>query len=211
MTTTAPTSPNSWPDLGEDEVVEGVGDRDHALAQAPAGDAAGPERQQALDGVEARPERVGPGVEPGPDPLHLVAAQPDEDRRHERATAQQAPRCSRFAPATKNIMKRRQGDDRGRAEVRLPEHEDADRREDDQEWHRAAPEPVDLRAALGEPVGEIDDERELGDLRGVDGRQPGQLEPAGRAADDDVELRPRNQHQEQDERAPRNGTDARRR
>ena len=43
-------------------------------------------------------------------------------------------------------------------------------------------------AALGEPVREIDDQRELGDLGRVDGRQRAELQPARRAADDDVEL-----------------------
>ena len=43
-------------------------------------------------------------------------------------------------------------------------------------------------APLGEPVGQVDDQRELGELGRVDGRQRAELEPARRAADDDVEL-----------------------
>ena len=51
--------------------------------------------------------------------------------------------------------------------------------------------PPDPRAALRQPVGEVDDERELGDLGGVDGRQRPELQPARRTADDDVEARAR--------------------
>ena len=51
---------------------------------------------------------------------------------------------------------------------------------------RPAPEPADPGAPLREPVGEVDDERELGDLGRVDGRQRTELEPARRPADDDA-------------------------
>ena len=66
---------------------------------------------------------------------------------------------------------RGQRDDHRRAEVRLLEHERGDRREDEQERDRPRPEPTDPGATLGEPVGEVDDQRELGELGRVDRRQ----------------------------------------
>ena len=49
------------------------------LSPSPAAeDPAEPEREQALDRVEAGPERIRPRVEQGLDPLDLVAAQPDQ-------------------------------------------------------------------------------------------------------------------------------------
>ena len=53
------------------------------------------------------------------------------------------------------------------------------------------PEAADLGPALGEPVGQVDDQRQLGDLGRVDGRQRSELQPARRAADHDVEARAR--------------------
>ena len=60
-----------------------------------------------------------------------------------------------------------------------------------QERDRARPEAADLRPALGEPVGEVDDQRQLRELGRVDRRQRPELQPARRAADDDVEARRR--------------------
>ena len=50
------------------------------------------------------------------------------------------------------------------------------------------PEAPDAAAPLREPVGEVDDQRELHELGRVDRRQRTDLEPACRAADDDVDL-----------------------
>ena len=61
-----------------------------------------------------------------------------------------------------------------------------------------AQKPLDPRAALGEPVGEIDDQGELGELGRVDRRAAGELEPARRTADHDVELRHEHEHQQDD-------------
>ncbi len=72
-----PDEPELLADDREDEVVPGVREVQPAgraaLAQARPQDAAEPEREEALDRVEARTERVAPGVEPGPDPLELIA------------------------------------------------------------------------------------------------------------------------------------------
>ena len=84
-----------------------------------------------------------------------------------------AARWKRFAPATKNIVNAvrvmtivvpRSGS--------LKTSSD-DRRDDDEERDRPAPEPADASATLGEPVGEVDDQRELGELGRVDrGQRP---------------------------------------
>ena len=54
-----------------------------------------------------------------------------------------------------------------------------------------AQKPRTRAAPLGEPVGEVDDQRELRELGRVDRRQRPDLEPARRAADHDVDLRAR--------------------
>ena len=58
------------------------------------------------------------------------------------------------------------------------QHETDDRTDEEQERHRAADEALDPRAALREPAREVDDERELRELRRVDGGQRADLEPA---------------------------------
>ena len=55
---------------------------------------------------------------------------------------------------------------------------------------------ADLRPALGEPVGEVDDQRQLGQLGRVDGGQRPEPQPARRAADHDVELVDEHEHEQ---------------
>ena len=69
---------------------------------------------------------------------------------------------------------------------------------DDQERDRPRPEAPRSCPPLGHPVGEVDDHRELRDLRRVDGRQRADHEPAGRAADDDVEARDEDEDEQDD-------------
>ena len=141
MTMTAADQPELLADLGEDEVVEGVRDRrpgsgrGRARATPPAPSASSP-----WTVWKPVPERIGPRVEPGPDAVHLVAAQADHDRRHERRRASSAARWHEVRPGDEEHRERGQGDDRRRAQVGLLEHERDDRGEDDQERHRAAPE-----------------------------------------------------------------------
>ena len=71
--------------------------------------------------------------------------------------------------------------------------------DDQQEGHGPGPQTAGLRTALREPVRQVDDERELRELRGVDRRQRPQLQPARRAADDDAQGRDEQQRQ-RDER-----------
>ena len=74
----------------------------------------------------------------------------------------------------------------GRAQVGLLEDEENDRRDDHEEGTVPLQKLADAAAALGEPVGEVDDQRELGELGRVDGRQRADLQPARRAADADA-------------------------
>ena len=63
-----PDQPELLADVGEDEVVEGVRQEDRWLSPEPGPEqAAEPEREQPLDGVEAVAEPVAPRVEPGAD------------------------------------------------------------------------------------------------------------------------------------------------
>ena len=94
---------------------------------------------------------------------------------------------------------RGQRDDGRRAEVRLRNDEQHDRGDDHQEGDRPAPEAADAPALLGEPVREVDDECDLADLRGVDGRQRPHLQEPRRPADHAVEAGREHEH-EQDER-----------
>ena len=96
--------PELLADLGEDEVVEGVGHGHAAGAEAGPEQPADAEREQPLDGVEALAERIEPRVLPDPDPVELVAVQADHEHRHARPPAAITARWNRFAPATKNIV-----------------------------------------------------------------------------------------------------------
>src|SRR2546427_11661232 len=62
--------PELLADARESQIVAGVGEeqaaRQAALAETGTGDAAEPEREQALDRMETRAQRVAPGIEPGP-------------------------------------------------------------------------------------------------------------------------------------------------
>ena len=90
---------------------------------------------------------------------------------------------------TRQVEHRERGEcqDRGGAEVGLQQHEHHDRDRDHEERQRAGQQAVDGGAALGEPVREVHDKRELHDLRGVNRRQRSDLDPAGGAADHDVD------------------------
>ena len=198
MTTIAADHPELLADLGEDEVVERVGDEDPALPETRPEQAADAQRQQALDRVEARAEPVEPGVLPDPDALELVAAQADHDHRQRRPRRPSPPRWMRLAPATKNIVNAvsvmtivvpRSGSLKTSAMIGATMIRNGT---------VPRPEAVDPRAALGEPVGQVDDQRELGDLGRMDRRQRPELEPARRATDDDVELGHEHEHEQDD-------------
>ena len=94
----------------EDEVVEGASGLveaagDPALPKTRPEDAAQPEREEALHRVV--PDRLGvfPRVQPGADPVHLVARQPDDDRAQPGDALIIEPRWNVFAPATNHIVK----------------------------------------------------------------------------------------------------------
>ena len=122
-----PDQPELLADLGEDEVVEGVRDRHQALAEAAPDEPAGAERQQALDGVEAgaQLDRTTGRARSGCAPSGSPAGRRDGGQRRRRRGARR--RWTRLAPATKNIVNAVRRDDRGRAQVRLLEHEQDDR------------------------------------------------------------------------------------
>ena len=80
-----PDQPELLADDREDEVVAGIRQEQPAghatLAQAEPDEPTRAERQEPLDRVVADALRVGPRVDPGPDPLELIAAQREHDDR----------------------------------------------------------------------------------------------------------------------------------
>ena len=212
MTTTAPMSPNSWPISAKMKSLKAFGHRHQALAEAAAEEPAGAQGQQPLDGVEAsRPAGPTTGrARSGCAPSGSRAGRAIDGRQHGRR-AQRRRGGARLAPATKNIVNAVRV-----MTVVVPRSGSLNTsraigRDDDQERDRPAPEAADLRAALGEPVGEVDDQRQLGDLGRVDGRQRAELEPARRAADDDVRGSGTKTRTSRTTETTRNGTDTRRR
>ena len=77
MTTTAPMSPNSWPISAKMKSLKALGTVTRLWPRPRPASPPAPRREQALDRVEARAQRVRPRVQPGPDALHLVAPQAD--------------------------------------------------------------------------------------------------------------------------------------
>jgi hypothetical protein len=161
----------------EDEVVERVRHEHPAVAEAGPGQPADAERQQALHGMEAVAEGVGPRVQPRPNAVHLVAAQANEHGRRQ-PRARQQPEVQQVRPGDEEHREDRQRDDDRRPEVGLLEDQGDDRHHDYQERDRPAPEAPDPCAPLRHPVRQVDDQRELGDLGGVDRRQWPEAQPA---------------------------------
>ena len=79
---------------------------------------------------------------------------------------------------------RHERDDAGRAQVRLEDDERDDRPDEEKERHRALAQAPDARPARREPVRQVDRERQLGELRGMERGQPEERQPAGRPAHD---------------------------
>ena len=97
--------------------LNAFGTKHPALAETGPDQPAHAQRQQSLDGMEAGAEGVGPRVEPGPDALHLVAAQADHDRRQR--TRGDHAEVRQVGPGDEEHREDGQGDDdrscRGRA------------------------------------------------------------------------------------------------
>ena len=74
-----------------------------------------------------------------------------------------------------------EGDDEGGAQVRLDHDQERGRADDEQERHQALDAARPLRFA-GEQVGGVEDERDLGQLRGLDLQEAG-ADPTARAVD----------------------------
>ena len=209
MTTAPPISPNSSPMIAKMKSLQAFGrNRPPAsrLSPSPAPRIPPSPSASSPGSCGSRPERVGPRVEPGLDPLDLVAAQAGHDDRQGPRRCPSPARWRTFAPATKNIVNAVSPRTDRRPEVGLAEDERDDRGDDHEERDRARPEAAILVPRFGEPVGEVDDHRELRDLGRVDGRQRADLEPARRAADDDVQARDEDEGEEpsaDDRTAPR--------
>ena len=189
MTTIAADQPELLADLGEDEVVERVRHEDAGSPPRPVPKSPPtPSASRPWTVWKPSPSGSSHGIVPDPDPrpsgsrwrpTAIAAGRAAADHRREMAGGSR--------PATKNIVNAvsamtpscpRSGSLKtstmtGATMIRngtVPPQK-----------------PRTPRAALGEPVGQIDDQGELGDLGRVDRRQRPELEPARGAADDDVE------------------------
>src|SRR6266496_3660635 len=98
-------------------------------------------------------------------------------------------------PGHKESGGRSRGKDGSGAEVRLEEYKTSGQEEDHGEWDNSKLEIVEVVTHLGEPAGEIDHERHLGDLAGLKGDRA-EPEPAGRTVSDLAQAW--NQHQRQE-------------
>ena len=118
-------SPNSWPTSAKMKSLKAFGTeppsgsgRGRAQVTRPAPRASNPWTVWNPGALG-----VGPRIKPGPDSLHLVAAKADAGSPPSARRRPSTARCTRLAPAMKNIVKTGQRDDDRRAEVGLLEHE----------------------------------------------------------------------------------------
>jgi hypothetical protein len=72
----------------------------------------------------------------------------------------------------------RQDDDEGGAGVGLDQDEPGDEADGQRERHEAEGKAADRLAAARQPGGDIDDDRQLGELGGLEGRQRAKRDPA---------------------------------
>ena len=204
ITSPAAEQPELLADDREDEVVAGVGQ------EQPAGEPAlarGPAPKMPPSPSASRPWTCGSRCRAGPPTGRARRGSgPAGSRAGRRAcTIRDArprpgtPRWTRFAPARKNIVNAVSAS----TDV-VPRSGSAARATTTgtmitRNGTVPAQKPRTPPAPLREPVGEVDDQRELRELGRVDRRQRPDLEPAGRAADHDVELG--HEHEDQAGRA----------
>ena len=89
--------------------------------------------------------------------------------------------CQQAATGHEEHRERREHEHPGRAQVGLEDDQPGHEADDDQEGQQASAQAAHLRPTRGEPVSEVDDEPQLGELRGMEGGQPADAQPAGRA------------------------------
>ena len=93
-------------------------------------------------------------------------------------------------PRHEEHRERGEGDDAGGAQVGLQGHERDDAARDAQERQGAAEQAADAGAAAGHPVREIDDERQLGDLGGMERLQRADRSATARSCPPTGEMKP---------------------
>ena len=190
-TRTPPTSPNSSPTTAKMKSLKALGTTTPpacVLWPRPAPKiAAEAQGQQPLDGVEAGAERILPGVQERGDAARLVGVVQDHHGHPGDARRQQQGELPQVGAGDPEEDEGGQGQHAGRAQVGLLDDQEDDRRDQQQERDGAVPDAADALAAVGHPVGQVDDQRQLGQLGRVDRRQRADLQPAGRAADLDAE------------------------
>ncbi len=202
-----PGEPELVPQHGEDRV--GVRRRQEAelLAsgtEALAEQSAQSEPVQRLDGLETRSTRIAPRIEERHQARQAVGLR---DRDRERADRGESRKRGEHPEArTSDEVHRerdRDDDDRG-TEVRLGDDQRAEQRGHREERHEHRG-PRDLRAPSAKPRGQIEDERELRELRRLQADRA-RSQPAGRAARAHTD--PGDEHEDEkhhDERHERDG------
>ncbi len=105
ITMTAPMSPNSWPTSAKMKSLKAFGTDTMLWPRPRPAIPPDPRASSPWTVWKPAPEWIRPRVEPGPDPIHLVALQPEDDGCHEGAATNRAERCARLAPATKNNIR----------------------------------------------------------------------------------------------------------
>src|SRR5947209_14866351 len=164
-------------------------------ADALAEDSAVSEREPRLDDLEPAASRIGPRIDEREDAAQPVRRHPD--RHHERRQRREQDEAEVTGVATGQEQEReRERDERQTiAEIRLSQDEQGQDTGYRERRYEPALEIGDRLALLREKRGEIDDERELGQLGRLerDGPEP---DPAPGAVDRLAERRDQYQHQE---------------
>ena len=186
------------PDHRVDEVAVGIGQIEELLPpfhEAEAGDAARAHRDQALDDLVARAPRVRPRVQEGLDAVAPVGRGHDDLIEDGKAQEAEGGEVAQAHAGQEEHHRPREGEGGGAAEVGLDEDEEGEPAEEEEGGEERGQELVDPVAAALEVVGEEEDDRDLGELGGLEG-EAAQADPAM-----DVVHRPQEEDDDEEEGA----------
>ena len=189
--------PELLADHREEEVGVRLGEVEHllpALAEPHTPQAPRAEGDERLLELEVDTERIAVGVKEGDDARPAIGRLPrHRDQRRERRQRRERHQPGRH-PAHEEHEDEQPHRERGRPEVGLEQHEPGDQPHHQVVRHDAELEGGEARALLHQRARQVQHERELGELGGLDAERA-QVEPAARPPAREPDARDEDQHE----------------
>src|SRR2546422_2559845 len=140
------------------------------------------EREPGLDDLKPAAARVRPWMEEGGDAPERVRRRQDGDRGERQGGGEDQPEVPEAPPRQEQQRERQRDQGQAVAEVGLGEHERAEHPGDHERRQEPLTEVVERLVVLSEERREVDDERELRELRRLEGYWP-EPDPPARPVD----------------------------